>query len=108
VAGPWKKFLDRPQETGAPVPFCRQLPAAAPQLLHLGLPSQKGTSMHLSRFSRRRRQLGAVIAGLCVAAGSVGSIALADSGSSTSVSVEASVFVQAGMNRSAPARPPPT
>ena len=54
--------------------------------------------MHLSRFSRRRRQLGAVIAGLCVAAGSVGSIALADSGSSTSVSVEASVFVQAGMN----------
>jgi hypothetical protein len=53
--------------------------------------------MHLSRFSRRRRQLGAVIAGLCVAAGSVGSIALAD-GSGTSVSVEASVFVQAGMN----------
>jgi len=53
--------------------------------------------MHLSRFSRRRRQLGAVIAGLCVAAGSVGSIALAD-GSSTSVSVEASVFVQAGLN----------
>ena len=53
--------------------------------------------MHLSHFSRRRRQLGAVIAGLCVAAGSVGSIALAD-GSSTSVSVEASVFVQAGMN----------
>jgi hypothetical protein len=54
--------------------------------------------MHLSRFSRRRRQLGAVIAGLCVAAGSVGSIALADSGSSVSISVEASVFVQAGMN----------
>ena len=53
--------------------------------------------MHLSRFSRRRRQLGAVIAGLCVAAGSVGSIALAD-GSSTSVSIKASVFVQAGMN----------
>ena len=53
--------------------------------------------MHPSRFSRRRRQLGAVIAGLCVAAGSVGSIALAD-GSSTSVSVDASVFVQAGMN----------
>ena len=52
--------------------------------------------MHLSRFSRRRRQLGAVIAGLCVAAGSVGSIALAD-GSGTSVSVDASVFVQAGM-----------
>jgi hypothetical protein len=53
--------------------------------------------MHLSRFSRRRRLLGAVIAGLCVAAGSVGTIALAD-GSSMSVSVEASVFVQAGMN----------
>lgn len=53
--------------------------------------------MHLSRFSRRRRQLGAVIAGLCVAAGSVGSIALAD-GSGTSVSVDASVFVQAGMS----------
>lgn len=54
--------------------------------------------MHLSQFSRRRRQLGAVIVGLCVAAGSVGSLALADSGLSTSVSVEASVFVQAGMN----------
>jgi hypothetical protein len=54
--------------------------------------------MHLSRFARRRRQLGAVIAGLCVAAGSVGSIALADSGSGTSVSVEASVMVQAGMS----------
>lgn len=53
--------------------------------------------MHQSRFSRRRRQLGAVIAGLCVAAGSVGSIALAD-GSSTSVAVKASVFVQAGMS----------
>ena len=54
--------------------------------------------MHLSRTARRRRQLGAVIAGLCVAAGSVGSIALADSGSGTSVSVEASVMVQAGMS----------
>ena len=53
--------------------------------------------MHLSRFSRRRRQLGAVIVGLCVVAGSAGSIALAD-GSSTSVAVEASVFVQAGMS----------
>ena len=53
--------------------------------------------MSLTRFSRRRRQLGAVIAGLCVAAGSVGSIALAD-GSTMSVSVEASVFVQAGMS----------
>jgi hypothetical protein len=95
---PWKKFLVRPQETAGLVPFCRQLPAAAPQLLHLGLPSQKGTLMHLSRFSRRRRQLGAVITGLCVAAGSVGSIALADSGSGTSVSVEASVFVRAGMS----------
>jgi hypothetical protein len=54
--------------------------------------------MHLSRFARRRHKLGAVIAGLCVAAGSVGSIALADSGSGTSVSVEASVMVQAGMS----------
>lgn len=53
--------------------------------------------MHLSRIARRRRQLGAVLAGLCVAAGSVGSIALAD-GAGTSVSVEASVFVQAGMS----------
>ena len=53
--------------------------------------------MHLSHFSRRRRQLGAVIAGFCVAAGSIGSIALAD-GSSTFVSIDASVFVQAGMN----------
>jgi hypothetical protein len=53
--------------------------------------------MHLSRIARRRRQVGAVIVGLCVAAGSVGSIALAD-GSGTSVSVEASVMVQAGMS----------
>jgi hypothetical protein len=57
------------------------------------MPSQKGTSMHLSRFSRRRRQLGAVIAGLCVAAGSVGGVAVAESGSGTPVSVEAKVFV---------------
>ena len=54
--------------------------------------------MFLSRTARRRRQLGAVLAGLCVAAGSVGGIALADSGSGTSVSVEASVMVQAGMS----------
>ncbi len=66
--------------------------------------------MHTSRFARRRRQLGAVVAGLCVAAGSMGNIALASrsgsgnsgsggsgSGSSTTISIEASVMVQAGM-----------
>jgi hypothetical protein len=54
----------------------------------------------MSHLARRRRQLGAVIAGLCVAAGSLGTGALADSGSSsgTSVSVDASVMVQAGMS----------
>jgi len=54
--------------------------------------------LHTSRFSRRRRQLGAIAVGLCLAAGSVGTAALADSGSSTSVSVDASVMVQAGMS----------
>jgi len=57
--------------------------------------------MSTSRLARRRRQLGAVIAGFCVVAGSVGSAALADSnssGSGTSVTVDASVMVQAGMN----------
>jgi hypothetical protein len=56
--------------------------------------------MHTSRIARRRRQLGALVAGLCIAAGSVGTAALADSGSSsgTTISVEASVMVQAGMN----------
>jgi hypothetical protein len=53
--------------------------------------------MYSSRLARRR-QLGALVAGLCVVAGSVGSVALADSGSSASVSVDASVMVQAGMN----------
>ncbi len=56
--------------------------------------------MSISRLARRRRQLGALVAGLCVVAGSVGSAALADSGSGsgTTVTVEASVLVQAGMN----------
>ncbi|MDQ1493059.1 MAG: hypothetical protein QOJ23_5573, partial [Actinomycetota bacterium] len=53
-----------------------------------------------TRPLRRRRQLGALLAGCCVVAGSVGSAALADSGSSsgTSVSVDASALVQAGMS----------
>ena len=56
--------------------------------------------MSMSRFAHRRRQLGAALAGLCIAAGSVGTAALADSGSSsgTTITVEASVMVQAGMN----------
>lgn len=54
--------------------------------------------MHMSRLARRRRQLGALVAGLCLAAGSVGTAALADSGSGTTISVEASVMVQAGMS----------
>lgn len=55
--------------------------------------------MFTSRLARRRRQAGALLAGLCVAAGSVGGAALADSGSGsgTAVSVEASVMVRAGM-----------
>lgn len=47
-------------------------------------------------LAHRRRQLGALFVGLCIAAGSIGSVALADS-NSTSVSVEASVMVQFGM-----------
>jgi hypothetical protein len=57
--------------------------------------------MSTSRLARHRRQFAALLAGVCVVAGSVGSAALADSGSSnsgTTVSVEASVLVQAGMN----------
>jgi len=54
--------------------------------------------LHTSPFSRRRRRLGAIVVGLCLAAGSVGTAALADSGSGTSVSVDASVMVQAGMS----------
>ena len=57
--------------------------------------------MFTSPLARRRRRLGAVIAGFCVLAASAGTAALADSGSSgssTSVSVDASLFVQAGMN----------
>jgi hypothetical protein len=52
------------------------------------------------RFARRRRQLAAVVAGLCVAAGSLGTTALADSGSSSSAgaSVDASVLVQVGFS----------
>ena len=56
--------------------------------------------MHTSRLAHRRRRLGALVAGLCVAAGSVGGAALADSGSGsgTTISVEASVMVQAGLS----------
>ena len=56
--------------------------------------------MSTSRFVRRRLQLGALVAGFCVIAGSVGGAALADSGSSfgTGASVDASVLVQAGMS----------
>lgn len=53
--------------------------------------------MQMSHLARRRRQLGALVAGLCIAAGSVGTAALADSGSGTTITVEASVMVQAGM-----------
>ena len=54
--------------------------------------------MFTSCLARRRRPLGALLAGFCIVAGSVGTAALADSGSGTSVSVDASVLVQAGMN----------
>jgi hypothetical protein len=56
--------------------------------------------MYSSRLARRRFRLGAALVGLCVVAGSVGTAALADSGSGSgsSVSIDASVMVQAGMN----------
>jgi len=56
--------------------------------------------MSPTRFARCRRQFAAVVAGLCVAAGSLGTAALADSGSSSgaSASVDASVLVQAGFS----------
>jgi hypothetical protein len=50
--------------------------------------------MPTSRLTRRRH-LAALIAGVCVVAGSLGTAALADSG--TTVSVNANVLVQAGM-----------
>jgi hypothetical protein len=65
--------------------------------------------MHTSRLARRRRQIGAVVAGLCVVAGSVGNTALASrangsdpepqpsSSSGTTLSIEANLLVQAGM-----------
>lgn len=65
--------------------------------------------MHTSRLARRRRQLGTVVVGLCLAAGSIGNAALASRGngsdpepprnsnSGTTVTVEASLLVRAGM-----------
>jgi hypothetical protein len=63
--------------------------------------------MDTSRLARRRRQLGAAIAGVCVVAGSLGNAALASRGNGSddpnsgsggsSITVEASVMVQAGM-----------
>ena len=56
--------------------------------------------MFTSHLARRRR-LGALMVGFCVIAGSAGTAALADGGSSgsgASVSVDASVLVQAGTN----------
>lgn len=66
--------------------------------------------MHMSRPARRRRQLGIVVVGLCLAAGSIGNTALAGRGntsdperppsssSGTTVTIEAGLLVQAGMN----------
>jgi hypothetical protein len=51
--------------------------------------------MHTS-IAHRRRRFGALLVGMCVAAGSIGSIALADS--SASASVDTGVMVQAGMS----------
>ncbi|MEW6474175.1 MAG: hypothetical protein AB1679_18130 [Actinomycetota bacterium] len=55
--------------------------------------------MSMSRIAHRRRRVGAALVGLCIAAGSVGTAALADSGSGsgTTITVEASVMVKAGM-----------
>jgi hypothetical protein len=55
--------------------------------------------MFTSHLARRRRRLGALLVGACVVAASAGTAALADStGSGASVSVDASVLVQAGMS----------
>lgn len=53
--------------------------------------------MHTSRLARRRLQVGALVASLAIAAGSVGTVALADSGASATVTVDAGVMVGAGM-----------
>ena len=65
--------------------------------------------MHTSRLARRRRQIGTVVVGLCLAAGSIGNAALASRGngsdpepppnsnSGTTVTIKASLLVQAGM-----------
>lgn len=54
--------------------------------------------MPTPHVARRRRQAGALLVGLCLAAGTVGNAALADSGGSGSTSVEASVLVNVGMS----------
>jgi hypothetical protein len=67
--------------------------------------------MSSSRLTRRRTQIGAVLAGLCILGGSLGNAALANRGhgggsdpetqsnsnSGTTVSIEANVLVQSGM-----------
>ena len=66
--------------------------------------------MSSSRLTRRRTQIGAVLAGLCILGGSLGNAALANRGgggsdpgtpansnSGTTISIEASVLVQSGM-----------
>ncbi|HYH49163.1 MAG TPA: hypothetical protein VEG38_06415 [Acidimicrobiia bacterium] len=53
--------------------------------------------MHISRLARRRRQVGALVTSLCIAAGSLGTAALANSGSGATIAVEANVLVEAGM-----------
>lgn len=65
--------------------------------------------MHTSCLARRRRQIAAVIAGLCIVAGSLGNTALASrangsdpepppsSSSGTTITIQANLLVQAGM-----------
>jgi hypothetical protein len=66
--------------------------------------------LHTSRLARRRRQIGIVMVGFSLAAGSIGNAALASRGngsdhepppsssSGTTVTIEASLLVRAGMN----------
>src|SRR5581483_11139088 len=76
-----------PQENTLVGPFRHQpthRPPSSPAAPHPEFPqARQGVPMSLTRSVRRRRPLAAVVVGLCVVAGSLGTAALADSGTSS-------------------------
>src|SRR5688572_5529227 len=104
--GGGQKFSEEPQETGAAFRSVITPPLPRPRsFTAFGRQSEKGTPMHTPRLARRRRQIGIVMAGFCLAAGSIGNTALASRGngsdhepppssnSGTTVTIEASLLV---------------